>query len=239
MYASPEFAMPDQPGLLSLVETVADADGKVIRRGACGLVNETAVLLPPPPEEPEPRIITTAPEHAQVGDKITDEALLTGPFPKGTQVEFWYQRTDYINPGAAKDELKCETPDADEMDGAVKIGTTELEGALGAGETAKLLSPEFTSDQEGCTWIKEIAWSPDSDSPDRMVLAQGRFGTVSERTMWHQPPKPGPSAETGGKTLPMTGADTGPWLAIGGVALLLGTALLAGAKLKRRKAPRQ
>ncbi|MDR2566362.1 MAG: hypothetical protein LBC97_09990 [Bifidobacteriaceae bacterium] len=239
VYASPEFTMPDKPGLLSLVETVADADGKVIRRGACGLVNETAILLPPPPEEAEPQITTTAPEHAQVGDTITDEALLTGPFPKGTQVEFWYQRTDYINPGAAQDELRCEAPDPDEMDGTVKIGATELDKELGAGETAKFLSPEFTSDQEGCTWIKEIAWSPDSDSPDRAVLAQGRFGTVSERTMWHQPPKPGPSAETGGKALPMTGANTGPWIAIGSVALVLGAALLVGAKLKSRRADRQ
>ncbi|MDR1450498.1 MAG: hypothetical protein LBI84_09960 [Propionibacteriaceae bacterium] len=75
--------------------------------------------------------------------RIPDEASLTGPYPKGTQVEFWYQFTDYINHGAARDELRCETPDPDNMTGAVKIGVT-LSHDIAEGVTEELNSPQFT-----------------------------------------------------------------------------------------------
>ncbi|MDR2973625.1 MAG: hypothetical protein LBV00_02765, partial [Propionibacteriaceae bacterium] len=75
--ASDEFTMPDKPGLMYMVETVTDQTDEIVHRGTCGVVSETAILKPPPPAEPEPKITTLAPAHADLGDKITDEASLT------------------------------------------------------------------------------------------------------------------------------------------------------------------
>jgi LPXTG-motif cell wall-anchored protein len=230
--ASGEFTMPDQPGLLYVVETVTDNTGQIVRRGTCGVIGETAILTPPPPPAPEPKITTLAPEHADVGQQITDEASLTGPFPKGTQVEFWYQFTEYINPGAARDALRCETPDPDDMTGAVKIGVTTLDHDIAEGDTETLTSPEFTVNTEGCTWIKETAWTP-GDGPNRTVLAEGYFGAANERTMWHTQPQ-GPPVNAGG-TLPETGAGvTSLWAILAAISLLLGATLM-GVAYRRRK----
>ncbi|MDR1635635.1 MAG: hypothetical protein LBS27_12135 [Bifidobacteriaceae bacterium] len=89
---APAITTPDGPGMAFTVETVTDNQGQVIRRGACGVVSESAIVLPHP-EQPKPKITTNAPQHADLGEKIKDEAILTGPYPKGTQVEFWYQHT--------------------------------------------------------------------------------------------------------------------------------------------------
>jgi LPXTG-motif cell wall-anchored protein len=209
------------------VETVTDRQGQVVRRGTCGAVSESAIVLPPP-EPPTPKITTNAPQHANTGDKISDEATLTGPYPKGTQVEFWYQHTDYTNPGAARDELKCDAPDPDKTEGAVKIGVTVLDHDIAEGVTEKLYSPEFTSDKEGCTWIKETAYT--TKDKDKTVLAEGRFGAANERTMWHQPPRPSPPGE-----LPNTGTNVAWPAAIGGLGLLVGAALIGVATWRRRQ----
>ncbi|MDR1188220.1 MAG: LPXTG cell wall anchor domain-containing protein [Bifidobacteriaceae bacterium] len=225
--ASGEFTMPNDAGLLYVVETVTDKQGRVVRRGACGVVSETAILKPPPPPAVVPEITTLAPAHAEVGQKITDEASLTGPYPEGTQVEFWYQHTPFINPGAARDELRCEAPDPNSMEGAIKIGQTVLDHAITEGVTEKLRSPEFTSDKEGCTWIKETAFAP-GDGPEREILAEGHFGAVNERTMWHQPPVPPPPGN-----LPRTGADVGLWILLGGSLLAGGIGLVMVARRRR------
>jgi LPXTG-motif cell wall-anchored protein len=223
-YLSPAFAVPDEPGMVFAVETVTDAQGQVVRRGTCGVVSESAIVLPPT-EEPEPRITTNAPEHANLGEKVKDEAILTGPFPEGTQVEFWYQHTPYTNPDAALDELKCDPPDPASMEAAVKIGVTILDHDIVEGVTEKLYSPEFTSDKAGCTWIKEIAWAPD-EGPNRTVLAEGRFDTLSERTMWRQPPTPPGD-------LPRTGADMGRWVGLAAALLAGGVGLVAISRRRR------
>jgi hypothetical protein len=231
--ASGEFTMPDEPGLLYVAETVTNKTGEVVRRGTCGVVGETAILKPPPPPEPEPKITTLAPAHADLGEKITDEASLTGPYPKGTTVEFWYQFTDYVNPGAARDELRCETPDPDNMEDAVKIGQVILNHDIAVGALVKLTSPEFTIDKEGCTWIKETAWSL-GDGPSRTVLAEGYFGAANERTMWRAKPA-GPKVETGG-TLPETGSNIPtPALIAAALATATGIGLIVWATRIRRR----
>ncbi|MCL1900320.1 MAG: LPXTG cell wall anchor domain-containing protein, partial [Promicromonosporaceae bacterium] len=207
--------------------TTTDSQGQVVRRGTCGVVSESAIVLPPP-EQPKPKITTNAPQHANVGDRIKDEAILTGPFLKGTQVEFWYQHTDYTNPGAARDEMKCDTPDPAKTDGAVKIGVTILDHDIAEGVTEKLYSPEFTSDKEGCTWIKETAYT--THDKDKTVLAEGYFGAANERTMWHSKIK----VATGG-SLANTGASV-TWPAIiGGLGILIGATLIGVAAWRRRQ----
>ncbi|MDR3360623.1 MAG: hypothetical protein LBO20_08270, partial [Bifidobacteriaceae bacterium] len=81
-YLSPAIPTPDEPGVVFTVETVTDSQGQVVRRGTCGVVSESAIVLPPP-EQPKPKITTNAPQHANIGEKIKDEAIMTGPFPKG------------------------------------------------------------------------------------------------------------------------------------------------------------
>ncbi|MCL1899667.1 MAG: hypothetical protein FWG11_03970 [Promicromonosporaceae bacterium] len=226
-YLSPAITTPGEPGMVFMVETVTDNQGHLVRRGTCGVVSESAIILPPP-EQPKPKITTNAPQHANVGEKITDEAILTGPFPKGTQVEFWYQHTNYTDPGAARDQLKCDAPDPAKTDSAIKIGVTVLDHDIAEGVTEKLHSPEFTSDKEGCTWIKETAYT--SDGRDKTVLAEGYFGAAKERTMWHSPIK----VEAGG-SLANTGASVTCPAIIGGLALLVGGTLIGVATWRRRR----
>jgi LPXTG-motif cell wall-anchored protein len=226
-YLSPAITTPGEPGMVFMVETVTDNQGQVIRRGACGAVSESAIVLPPP-DQPKPKITTNAPQHANVGEKIKDEAILAGPFPEGTQIEFWYQHTDYTNPGAARDELKCDAPDPDKTEGAVKIGVTVLDHQVAEGVTEKVYSPEFTSAKGGCTWIKETAYTTDGEGTT--VLAEGRFGAANERTMWHQAAPPPPPGE-----LPNTGTNIGIWSALTGASLLTGAALIGVAYWRRRQ----
>ncbi|MDR0591898.1 MAG: hypothetical protein LBG60_01300 [Bifidobacteriaceae bacterium] len=209
------------------VETVTDRDGQVVRRGACGAVSESAVILPPP-EPVKPKITTSAPQHANTGEKIQDEAVLTGPFPQGTVIEFYYQHTPFTDPAADLDELACEAPDPASTEGAVKIGATVLGHDIAAGATETLYSPEFTSDVEGCTRIKETAYAP-GEGPGREVLAEGRFDALGERTMWRQPPPPPGD-------LPLTGANAGLWVAAAGLLAGSGVVLMLAACLRRRAA---
>jgi hypothetical protein len=230
-YTSSIVTMPKTPGLLLMVETITDTSGPiptVIRRGACGAVAETAILTPP--ETPTPRITTKAPEHAALGTTITDEAILVGPFEKGTHIEFWYQHTIYTNPGAAQADLACIVPDPDAMDGAVRIGTIVLDHATDPAITESIHSPEFTVDKEGCTWVKEIAYTPDGTN-DRAIITQGRFDTVNERTMWHATPRVGPPSSP---ELPFTGGVILPWAVAGGGSLVLGVVFLLAARVRSR-----
>jgi hypothetical protein len=227
-YLSPTITVPGEPGMVFTVETVTDREGQVVRRGECGAASESAIVLPPP-EQPKPRITTNAPERANTGDKIKDEAILTGPYPKGTQVEFLYQHTPYTNPAADRDDLKCDAPDPASVEGAVKIGITVLDRDLAEGVTEKLYSPEFTSDKEGCTWIKEIAYAS-GDGPNRESLAEGYFGATNERTMWHETPPAPPIGE-----LPRTGAGVAPWIAAGAGLLIIGGMSLVALVYRRRK----
>ncbi|MDR2373185.1 MAG: hypothetical protein LBD77_03610, partial [Bifidobacteriaceae bacterium] len=190
-HLSPVFTAPDRPGMVFAVETVTDGQGRTVRRGTCGLAPESALVAAPP----VPAITTTAPTGAVVGEKVTDEAELTGPFPAGTVVEFWYQSTPFTDPLAAPEDLACEPPDPHDMEGATRIGAVTLDHAINADDVEKLHSPEFTVGEPGCTWIKEIAWAP-GDGPEREVLAEGRFDAVNERTIW-QPPPPAELPRTG------------------------------------------
>jgi hypothetical protein len=228
-HRSPVFTVPDEPGMVFTVETVTNGEGQVVRRGTCGAVSESAVVLSPP----APEITTNAPQHANVGESIRDEALLTGPYPKGTVVEFWYQHTPYANPGAPADDLTCDPPDPADMDGAVKIGVTVLDHDIPEDATDKLHSPEFTNDREGCTWIKETAYEP-GDGTDKTVIAEGRFDALNERTMWHQPPASTPPDQD----LPLTGANAARIGMAGAVLVCAGTGLLAAARLRQRRAAR-
>jgi hypothetical protein len=224
---SPGLSMPDQPGLLHAVETVTDTTGQAVHRGVCGAVSETAVNPPPEPAPPVPKITTTAPERAQTGDLIRDKATLTGPYPAGTAVVFWYQHTPLENPDEAGAGPRCAVPDPDDMDGAVLIGQTVLTQAVPAGQTQVVHSPEFTSEEPGCTWIKEIAAEPGGGG---QTLAEGHFGAVNERTVWEQPPPP---------DLPRTGANTRLWAGAAAAAVAAGAALVAVARARgrQRKSP--
>ncbi|MDR1634267.1 MAG: hypothetical protein LBS27_04975 [Bifidobacteriaceae bacterium] len=230
-YSSPEITVPNEPGMVHTVETVTDQDGNIVRRGTCGAVSESAIVRPP--EQPKPQIVTNAPEHASVGDKIKDEATLTGPFPKGVVIEFWYQHTPHNNPGAVPDELACDPPDPEDTTGAIRIGGVVLDHDIAAGATETLHSPEFTSDEPGCTWIKETAWAP-GEGPERTILAEGRFDTLNERTIWSEPPPPTPTTPPPPGDLPRTGATTWAWAACGAAAVLAGLALVAAARRRRR-----
>jgi hypothetical protein len=223
---SPPVTAPDAPGMVYAVETVRDQVGEVVRRGACGVVAESAIITTPP----APGITTTAPERATVGEVVTDLAELTGPFPEGTVVEFWYQATSFTDPGAAPEDLACEPPDPDDMEGAVRIGAVTLDHPIPVGETEELSSPEFTVTEPGCTWIKEIAYRP-GDGPDREIMTEGRFDALNERTIWEAPPPPSspPSTPPG---LPRTGADVWVW---GGAALGAVAAGIAAVVVGRRR----
>jgi hypothetical protein len=220
-YRSPVSTAPERPGTVFAVETVTDTSGdqpKVVLRGVCGAASGTAVI----PAPPTPRITPTAPTRASTGAKAKDEAVLTGPFPAGTTVEFWYQFTEFADPGAAPGDLGCAAPDPRGMEGATRIGATILEQELDAGDTANVSSPEFTSDEPGCTWIKEIAWAP-GGGPDGDVLAEGRFDTLSERTVWRRPPTTPEEP-----ALPLTGANTLLWAGAAAGLLAAASALARG-----------
>jgi hypothetical protein len=231
-YRSPAFTAPDQAGTVLVVETVTDSSGaqpKAVRRGLCGEPSETAIIA-------APRIATTAPAEAVTGEMVKDEAALTGSFPEGTTVEFWYQHTKFANPDAPPGDLGCAAPDPDDMEGAVKIGQVVLDHQIRDGDTEKLFSPEFTSDQPGCTWIKEIAWAP-AAGPDRQILAQGKFGTLSERTVWRQPPESPPPSAPPEPGLPRTGPAG--VLGFAGMAVLLlivGAGVLAARRRSQKRA---
>jgi LPXTG-motif cell wall-anchored protein len=236
-YRSPMFAAPDQAGAVLVVETVTDASGdqpKVVRRGVCGAPSETALIVAPP----APGITTTAPAQATTGEMIRDEAALTGPFSEGTTVEFWYQLTEFANPDAAPEDLECAAPDPDDMAGAVAIGAVALDHQIPAGDVEKLLSPEFTSERPGCTWIKEIAWQP-GGGPDREVLAQGKFGTLAERTVWHGPPESPPASAPPTPGLPRTGPAGALGLAaMAALLVVVGVGVLAARRRNHKQEAR-
>jgi len=56
---------------------------------------------------PAPKIATQAPPDANIGTKITDKALLTGPYAKGTVIQWWVQHTDYVDPAMSQGKLQC------------------------------------------------------------------------------------------------------------------------------------
>jgi hypothetical protein len=209
-HASQSVAAPAAPGMVYAVETVRDADGAVVRRGTCGAVAESALVAGP---EAAPQIVTAAPARATVGVSVQDLARLTGPFPEGTVVEFWYQATAFVDPTAS--DLSCAAPDPDSMAGAVWIGQVVLDHAIAAGEVEELLSPPFTVAEPGCTWIKEIAHQPGSGP-----IVEGRFDVVAERTIWSPAPP----------RLALTGAETRGPVVAGAAAVGLGAGLLALAR---------
>ncbi|MCL2489173.1 MAG: hypothetical protein FWF36_00360 [Propionibacteriaceae bacterium] len=231
-FASPSFTAPDQPGSLFLVETITDTSGSqptVIHRGLCGTIAESAIV-PAPPAPPAPKIATQAPSDANVGAKITDKALLTGPYAKGTVIQWWVQHTDYVDPSMPQDKLQCVKADPEDMTGAVKVGEIILDHDILDGATETIYSPEFTSDQTGCTNIKEIVLTP-ATGGDQEVIAHGWFGQTNEVTRWHQP---GPAAETGGTVLASTGAGNVIGLAAVGLALI-GAGVATMWAVKRRR----
>ncbi|MDR2975066.1 MAG: hypothetical protein LBV00_10235, partial [Propionibacteriaceae bacterium] len=215
MFASPVFTAPQTAGMLFVVETITNTSNPdeplVVHRGECGLVSESAVIQ----TEPTPLITTKAPQHATVGNIVTDEAILTGPYQRGDQIDFWYQTGEFLNPNAASDELACAAPHPHDMTGATHIGSVTLDRDVPVGEVVTLTSPEFTSDTPGCTFIKEIATRPDTDGGEPVVLAQGWFGAADETTIWTPPI----TAETGGSILPTTGTTAAWWLLPAGVGL--------------------
>jgi len=231
-FASPEFTAPDQPGSLFVVETITDSQGQVLRRGVCGAVAESAII-PAPPAPPTPLITTKAPADATVGDKISDETTLTGPYATGTVIQWWVQHTDYVDDTMPADQLQCVKPDPDDMTGATKIGETVLDHDIADGVTETIHSPEFTADKTGCTHIKEIALTP-ADSGDQQVTAQGWFGQTNETTHWHQPPS-GPHAETGGTVLPNTGMNL-PVMLVAVAVFLIGAGVATTVIVRRRLA---
>ena len=232
-FTSPTFTAPDQPGSLFLVETITDTSGDqpvVVHRGLCGTVAESAIV-PTPPTPPAPKIATQAPTNANVGAKITDKAMLTGPYVNGTVIQWWVQHTEYVDPTMPQDKLQCVKPDPDDMTGAVKVGEITLDHDIADGVTETVYSPEFTSDQTGCTNIKEIALTP-AVGGDQEVIAHGWFGQTNEVTRWHQPS--GPTADTGGTVLANTGAGNVIWLAVAGL-VLIGAGVGITVAVRRRK----
>jgi hypothetical protein len=223
-HVSPVFTAPDHAGLVSVVETVTDKTGRVIRRGACGTVSETAIINPP-----EPKITTTAPEHATVGDKITDLAELTGPYPKGATIEFWRQHTPHTDPDANPDNLTCQPPDPDNMEGATLIGAIVIDHDIPAGTVETIQSPKFTSDKTGCTWIKEIARTP-GQNLEPTILAQGRFNNPNERTIWRIRPE----AVAGGE-LSVTGTQTVWGAVLAGAIVTAGGAVISSARRRNHR----
>jgi hypothetical protein len=219
-HASPEVTVPDEPGMVHAVETVTDKDGKVVWRGTCGLVTESAIVKAPP----KPGITTTAPATATVGERVTDLAELTGPYPTGTVVEFWYQDTPFNNPDAAPADLACDPPDPHDSEGAVHIGDVTLDHPIAEGAVETIQSPEFTVTEPGCTWIKETAHQP-GDRPDREVIAEGRFDALNERTIWTPPPP----------ELPSTGARV--WGIAGAALIAIGLGAVGVAFARRLRGP--
>lgn len=233
-FTSPVFTAPDEPGMIYVVETVTNTPGKdgpaVVQRGLCGLVSESAVI---PQPEPAPQITTKAPATATVGDHITDEATLTGPYAKGDQVDFWYQTGEFTNPDAPAEELVCIKPHPNDMTGATHIGTVTLDHDIPAGTIETITSPEFTTEKPGCTFIKEIATRPGDEDEQPTVIAQGWFGAADETTIW-TPPPPMRTIETGGSALPNTGTNALPWILAGGACLLMGGVLIGVICWRRR-----
>jgi hypothetical protein len=218
LVASPVFTAPDQPGHVFLVETLTDTSSDeptIIRRGTCGAVSESAVV-PAPPTPPAPLINTQAPADAAVGEMITDQTLLTGPYDQGTVIQWWVQHTGFIDPDAAYDELRCVQPDPNDMTGATLAGETILDHPIAEGVTETIYSPEFTSGQTGCTHIKERALTPSGEGDGPVVIAEGWFGQTTETTRWH----PIAEATTGGSIRPAIGATKIAVLAVGGIVLV-------------------
>ena len=201
-FTSPAFTAPDQAGSLYLVETITDTSHPdqpaTVRRGICGAVSESAII-PASPVEPAPQIATQAPSNATVGDTIHDTATLTGPYPQGTIIQFWSQHTDYIDPDMPQDQLQCVTPHPHDMTRATLVGETILDHPVPDGHIETITSPGFTSDQTGCTHIKEIALTPPDEVGEQESIAEGWFGQTTETTHWHQPT---PTAKTGGTVSP-------------------------------------
>ncbi len=232
-FTSPVFTAPDEPGMIYVVETVTNTQGQngtvVVQRGMCGLVAESAVI---PQPVPKPHITTKAPATAVVGEHITDEAILTGPYAKGDHVDFWYQTGEFTNPDAPANELVCAKPHPDDMTGATHIGTITLDHDILTGAVETITSPQFTTDKPGCTFIKEIATRPGADDQPPTVISQGWFGEASETTIWMSPP-PSLNVETGGSVLSNTGVKILPWVLIGGALLITG-GIVAGVAYWRR-----
>jgi len=225
-FTSPAFTAPDKPGMIYVVETVTDQskpdEQKIVHRGQCGLVNESAII---PPPVPAPKITTKAPSTAIVGDQITDEATLTGPYSKGDQVEFWYQTGEFINPDAPAGELTCAKPNPNDMTGATHIGTVTLDHDIPVGIVETITSPAFTSTKPGCTFIKEIATRPSGDKDKPTVAAEGWFGAANETTVW-TPPPPSITVETGGSIPPTNGSVLFARTLIGFSGLLVVAAII-------------
>jgi len=235
-FTSPTFTAPDKPGMIFVVETVTNnSDAKTpvtVERGVCGLVAESAVI---PQPTPQPQITTQAPATAPMGDKITDQAKLVGPYSKGDQVDFWYQTGKFIDPGEAADQLVCAKPNPDDMTGATHIGTVTLDHDIAAGTVETITSPQFATSKPDCTFIKEIATRPGGDTGKATTLAQGYFGAANETTIWTTPPTT-LTAETGGTVLANTGANITPWMMLSGIALLAGGTILV-VYWRRRRGP--
>jgi hypothetical protein len=246
-YLSPQITVPEQAGGIWVVETITDRsnpdDPKVIRRGECGLVNESAIVtLPDVPEQPvTPAISTKVAEWSETGKQIADVATLTGPYQKGDRIEFWVKHVPFRNPDAAQDKLECAPVDKDNMDGAKIASTVILNHDIAAGTVETVTSEQFTSETPGCTCIKEIAVRPGGDDTPDETLAEGWFGNPTETTKWVEPqPQPTPQptgkprAETGGTIV----GGSAIWAIAAGIVGL--AALAAGAALVvRRKWQRQ
>lgn len=97
------------------------------------------------------------------------------------------------------------------------IGAVTLAEAVPAGRTASLKSPRFTVAEPGSTWRKRVAWAPGSGDQG-VVLAEGWFRAVNEKTVWQSPPPDEPE-------LPRTGAETRLITGAAAAVLVLGAAL--------------
>ncbi|MDO4412763.1 MAG: hypothetical protein Q4B98_06920, partial [Cutibacterium sp.] len=80
--ASPKVTV-EQAGTYYWVETLTDADGTVLAKGACGAADEVTTVTPKPVPV---KVTTVADKSAQVGAEFGDVARVTGTVPEGAQV---------------------------------------------------------------------------------------------------------------------------------------------------------
>lgn len=192
-----------EPGNVYWVESLYNADGKIIAEGVCGAPGETTVVK----EQPEDLIVkTNAVPTVQLGDPAHDVATVTGTVPNGARLVFEAYRQDSDTAICTPEELVFTST------------TIDLDGP-----------GEYRSDEVIFDRVGTYYWVETITDEDGTILHRGVCGAPDETTTVtdtpEEPGTPGELAHTGGGGWWPIGLAGGLIAAVTGGVLLFGRRL--------------